>query len=130
MARVHEAPKADGSGLAGWQLDLAERFLLSELSCDFPVAQLAGRCGLSRSYFTRKFKVSTGLPPHRWLMLHRIRCAQEMLERTNESIAAIALSCGFADQSHLTRVFHAIVGTSPAAWRRQLQAGVLQRLRS
>ncbi len=122
MRAAHEAPKAIGRGLAGWQLDLAVRLLVSDLSSDFPVAQLASRCGLSRSHFARAFKTSTGQPPHRWLMNHRIQCAREMLERTNDRIVAIALSCGFADQSHLTRVFHAIVGTTPAAWRRQRKA--------
>ena len=31
-----------------------------------------------------------------------------------------ALACGFADQSHLTRVFTGRVGVSPGAWRRAL----------
>ena len=66
-----------------------------------------------------------GTPPHRWLLRQRVRRAGEMLERTDESISVIAASCGFADQSHLTRVFHAMVGSSPAAWRRQRKAGVV-----
>lgn len=114
--------KVAGRGLAGWQLDLAVQLLRSELSSDFPVAQLAQLCGLSRSYFARAFKVSTGLPPHRWLMRFRIQHAQDLLERTDESIAGIALGCGFADQSHLTRVFHESIGASPAAWRRRRRA--------
>jgi AraC family transcriptional regulator len=126
MPASHAAPKTTG-GLAGWQRDLAVGRLLSDLADDFPVAELAGCCGLSRSHFTRAFKASMGLPPHHWLMRHRIERAQDMLERTGESIAAIALNCGFADQSHLTRVFHATVGTSPAAWRRQRKAGVIPR---
>lgn len=126
MPASHAAPKATGRGLAGWQLDRAVRLLLKDLANDFPVAELARLCGLSRSYFARAFKVSMGLPPHRWLMRYRIQCARDMLERTNDSIAAIAVSCGFADQSHLTRVFHAITGTSPAAWRRQRKAGAVQ----
>lgn len=109
-------------GLAAWQLELASRRLASDLSADFPVAQLARLCGLSRSYFARAFKASTGLPPHRWLMHFRIERAKELLERGEESISTIALSCGFSDQSHLTRVFHAIVGASPAAWRRRRKA--------
>jgi AraC-like DNA-binding protein len=28
------------------------------------------------------------------------------------------VSCGFADQSHLTRVFSRLVGDTPAVWRR------------
>jgi len=124
MPASHAAPKAMGGGLAGWQRDRAVQRLLSERSGDCPVAELARLCGLSRSHFTRAFKASMGLPPHHWLMRHRIQRAQDMLERTGDSIAAIALACGFADQSHLTRVFHAIVGTSPAAWRRRRKAGV------
>ena len=34
------------------------------------------------------------------------------------SLAEVALACGFADQSHFTRVFTRTVGTSPGAWRR------------
>ena len=124
MSGSRQTPKSVGSGLVKWQLDLALRHLSSDLSADFTVARLAALCGLSRSYFARAFKVSMGLPPHHWLMHHRIACAQNMLETTNDSISAVALACGFADQSHLTRVFHAIVGTSPAAWRRRRKAGV------
>jgi AraC family transcriptional regulator len=35
-------------------------------------------------------------------------------------LAEIALSCGFADQSQLTRVFSRYVGLSPAVYRRAL----------
>lgn len=111
-----------GGGLAPWQVELALRLL----SRDFSVEELARRCGLSRSYFARAFKARMGLPPHRWLMRLRVERAQDRLEWTSESIAEIALNCGFADQSHLTRVFHTITGTSPAAWRRRRRAGVAQ----
>jgi AraC-like DNA-binding protein len=33
-------------------------------------------------------------------------------------LSVVALTCGFSDQSHFTRVFSRIVGTSPGAWRR------------
>jgi AraC family transcriptional regulator len=122
MPRAPPTPTAVQGGLAPWQVKLALRWLLHDLCADFPVGDIATLCGLSRSYFTRAFGVSLGLPPHRWLMRHRIQCAQEMLERTTESISAIAVSCGFSDQSHLTRMFHATVGSSPAAWRRQRKA--------
>jgi AraC-like DNA-binding protein len=36
-------------------------------------------------------------------------------------LSSVALSCGFADQSHLTRVFTREVGASPAAWRREVR---------
>ena len=125
MAHGQAGQKVAGGGLAPWQVDLAARRLMRDLCSDVPVGELAGLCGLSRAYFTRAFKVSMGTPPHRWLLCQRVRRAGEMLERTTESISSIALVCGFADQSHLTRVFHAITGTSPAAWRRRRKAGVV-----
>jgi transcriptional regulator GlxA family with amidase domain len=126
MAGVRDEPDTDERGLAVWQLDLAVRLLLDDLAVDFSVAELANCCGLSRSYFTRAFKTSMGLPPHRWLMCYRVARAGEMLEQSSAGVVQIALNCGFADQSHFTRVFHAIAGASPAAWRRQRKAGVAQ----
>jgi AraC family transcriptional regulator len=111
-------------GLARWQIELALRLLLSDSSSGHSIMQIATHCGLSRCYFEKAFKVSLGTPPHRWLMRQRIQRAGEKLEQTNDSVSSIALSCGFTDQSHLTRVFGAAVGSSPAAWRRQRKASV------
>ena len=116
--------KVSPGGLAPWQVELTLRHVLRDLCADFSVAELARRCGLSRSYFTRAFRISMGTPPHRWLLRQRVRRAGEMLEQTDECICTIALLCGFADQSHLTRLFHAHVGESPAAWRRLRRAGM------
>jgi AraC-like DNA-binding protein len=66
----------------------------------------------------RAFRESFGAPPHTYLMRRRMERAQDLMLSTETSIGQIALDCGFADQSHLTRLFHKIVGESPAAWRR------------
>ena len=44
--------------------------------------------------------------------------ARQLIEATDVTLAEIAMSCGFADQSHLSRVFLKTIGTSPGAWRR------------
>jgi transcriptional regulator GlxA family with amidase domain len=114
--------RASGGGLAPWQVALASQLLLRDICADIKGEEIASLCGLSRSHFAKAFKVSLGEPPHRWVVRERLRRAAEMLERTDESISAIAVSCGFADQSHLTRVFRTALGASPAAWRRRLRA--------
>lgn len=124
MPAIRSQRKAGSGGLAGWQRDLAVGRLLGDLTGELPVAELAGSCGLSRSHFSRAFKASMGTPPHRWLVRERVRRAADLLEGTDDSIAGIALACGFCDQSHLTRIFRAVVGISPAAWRRQRRAGI------
>jgi transcriptional regulator GlxA family with amidase domain len=124
MARAEAVQKMAGRGLAPWQVELTVRHLLRDLGADPSVTELADLCGLSRGHFAKAFKASLGLSPHRWLVHQRVFRAAEMLEQSGESVSAIALACGFSDQSHLTRMFHALVGASPADWRRQRRAGV------
>lgn len=110
--------------LAPWQVRRAIQLLISSISKNCSVATLAAACGLSRGHFAHAFRATTGVPPHKWLLLHRIHRAQEMMERTDECLAEIALSCGFADQSHFTRTFRSVMGRSPAVWRRERRSGV------
>lgn len=86
------------------------------------VAEVAALCGLSRGHFIRAFRMSVGETPYRWSRLLRIEAAQTALLNSDATIADIAAQCGFSDQSHLTRVFSAEVGVSPAAFRRTLRA--------
>ncbi len=74
--------------------------------------------GLSQWHFARAFKASTGLSPHRWQLNARIAKAQQLLLSGSMSQAQIALALGFAEQSHLCRVFKQMVGVPPAAWQR------------
>ena len=124
MQRVAEIQGNSVKALAPWQIRRAIQLLQAAISAGCSVETLAGACGLSPSHFAHAFKASTGVPPHRWLLLHRVHCAREMIECTNERLSAIALNCGFADQSHLTRAFRSVIGTSPAAWRRERRMGV------
>lgn len=56
-----------------------------------------------------------GMPPHRYLMEMRVTKAKQMLERTNISIADIAVICGFTHQEHFTRLFRRCHDASPGA---------------
>lgn len=105
-------------GLAAWQERRAKDALLAGIGGNIRLAELAALCGLSRSHFARAFKQSTGLPPHRWLLARRVERAQDLLLNSSLPLDRVAASCGFVDQSHLSRVFSKHVGQSPSAWRR------------
>jgi len=106
-------------GLAAWQERLAKEVLLQHLERGISVSQVASVCGLSRSHFTRQFKLSAGLAPLEWLRQQRILHAQRLLAERRLPLAAIALECGFFDQAHLSRVFTRAVGVPPLAWQQQ-----------
>ncbi|GKQ54359.1 AraC family transcriptional regulator [Bradyrhizobium sp. Ce-3] len=105
-------------GLAAWQAKQACERLEADLGGKTPLKQIAAEFDLSVSHFSRAFRISTGLPPHQWLLQQRIRIAKQLMAVRDLSLSEIAISAGFANQSHFTRVFSAIVGVSPAAWRR------------
>ncbi len=110
---------ARGSGrLAPWQERRAKAMIEADLGGELRLADLAQACGLSVGYFTRAFRRTAQMTPHRWLTHQRIEKAKGLLSRPEGTIAAIALECGFADQSHFTRTFGKWVGATPAAWRR------------
>ncbi|HIV71680.1 MAG TPA: AraC family transcriptional regulator [Candidatus Aquabacterium excrementipullorum] len=107
LSRLHEA--------------LAKDMLLAQGDGQTTVADIAQACQLSRSYFIRAFRDTTGATPHQWLVKQRVAQARGLLRDSALSLAEIAVSCGFSDQSHFTRVFARAEGTSPGQWRRRVR---------
>lgn len=103
--------------MTNWQLSRAREIISENLSGRISVAEVAFECGMSADYFSRAFRRATGLPPHQWLLHRRVQVAKALLEHEPISIAEVAFAAGFADQSHLVRVFGRIEGTTPSAWR-------------
>ncbi len=93
----------------------ARDFLHANLDRAVPLHELATIAGLRRRQLIAQFKARYGLPPHRYLLQLRIEAAKDLLEQ-GLPVAEVAAETGFADQSHLTRNFRAIVGTTPARY--------------
>jgi AraC family transcriptional regulator len=119
LDRVDEHGNAPSQRLARWQENVAKKLMTEDLACPPPLQSLASACGMSANSFARAFRGSTGLSPRQWLISFRIGRAQEMLADSALQLSAIALDCGFCDQSHFTRTFTQTVGMTPAVWRRE-----------
>ncbi len=85
------------------------------------LGDMAALVGLSPSHFARKFRHSSGLSLHRFVLRRRIRAALTLLREPSQPIAAIALDLGFSSQSHFTRLFSGLTGMTPARYRRQFR---------
>lgn len=84
--------------------------------CDPPtLAELATGAGVSRYQLLRHFGKAHGLSPHAWLQQQRVRSARSLIRR-GAPLVQVAAACGFADQSHVTRVFARHFGFTPGAW--------------
>lgn len=63
----------------------------------------------------RQFKKVTGLAPHGYLQTYRVIKAKEFISK-GLLLKDVAQLCGFADQSHLTRLFKRKVGVTPGQY--------------
>ncbi len=82
---------------------------------------MAEKCGLSTSYFSRKFKEQTGEKYIDVLTDIRVREAQRLLGTTDMSVAEIVEEVGYCDDKHFRRVFHKITGLNPLEYRKKMQ---------
>lgn len=106
------------ASLAPWQERKAKQMIEERLVEGISIAEIAKTLGISQSCFVRSFKRSSNYTPHQWLIMRRIDRAIELMRHTRSRIGDIAVSVGFADQSHFNRIFMDRMGVSPGAWRR------------
>ena len=82
-----------------------------------PVETLARRAHLSVPRFHAVFRQGTGTSPQQYILRMRIRKAQELLIRTDLSVAEIAASVGQPDALFFSRIFKKKCGVSPRQYR-------------
>jgi AraC-like DNA-binding protein len=90
----------------------AREYIEANFNESISLAKLGELTDLSPFYLHRVFREEIGMPPHAYQTQVRINRAKQML-RQRSSLAAVAVSTGFADQSHLTRHFQRLVGVTP-----------------
>ncbi|WP_341926908.1 helix-turn-helix domain-containing protein [Nocardioides psychrotolerans] len=83
------------------------------------VETLARKAHMSPRTFARRFRDETGTTPHAWVTSQRLQLAEEMLERTDNSVDQIADAVGFGNAATLRHHFTRVRGVSPQQYRRQ-----------
>lgn len=85
---------------------------------DLSLQEIADAAGISRTYFSKVFKDSTGEKYWDYLSRYRIEKAKELLLNTNLGQAQISESVGYGSEFHFSRKFKEIVGISPNRFRK------------
>ena len=111
----------------GWLAGLRDRFVGRALSFmhDEPaypwtVDELGRRIGLSRSALHERFNELIGQPPMQYLANWRMQVGAGLLRNTNATVASIAQDVGYESEAAFAKAFKRLVGSPPAAWRKQV----------
>lgn len=104
--------------LAPWQERKVLDHIGRRLDKSISNGDLAEIASLSIGHFSRCFKGSFGVSPREYVIRSRLERAKRLMRETPAPLSQIALDSGFADQAHMSRLFHAIVGSTPTRWRR------------
>jgi AraC family transcriptional regulator len=116
-------PQTNNRGASGLPKRVLRR-IIERMRCfgsDLSLPALANESGYSRVHFVRMFRAATGYSPHNYLLNLKLERARELLRNPSISLIDIALDCGFSSHSHMSRLFHKIVGVTPSAYRRSLR---------
>jgi len=89
------------------------------------IQQLANACRLSSSHFMRLFRERLGTTAHSFLEQMRMQQAILALKHTSQSIAIIALRCGFYDHSSFVKKFKKLTGNTPLKFRREHRDSII-----
>jgi AraC family transcriptional regulator len=82
------------------------------------LAEVAREVGHHPVHVARAFRRHYGTSIGAWVRRQRLERAAQRLMTTEDSVAMVAASLGFCDQSHFTRQFQRLFGRAPAAFRR------------
>jgi AraC family transcriptional regulator len=115
---INEELVRKSRGLSPRRLKAVLVYIRDRLDDALTLRDLAAIAHLSPYHFARRFKESTGLPPHRYIIARRIERAKHLLRGEEElSLAQVAAQTGFWDQGHFTRHFKRLVGVTPKRYR-------------
>jgi len=96
----------------------ARDYLHAHMEQDLGLDELAWASGVDRFRLSRAFKAAFGIAPHAYLVQLRLSRARQLLA-SGQPPARVAMTLGFADQSHMGRWFRRAYGLTPAHYRRR-----------
>ncbi len=82
--------------------------------------EMATRCGVKRTQFSKIIKQVTGYPPIQYLSRVRFEKACEILRNTDRSITDIAFDCGYGSSQYFSETFKKYVRMTPTEYRTML----------
>lgn len=108
------------SDYSATQIEAAKKILRNSIYSDIEMEDIAREVNMSYSWFRKKFKDLTGVPPALYLRELRLQEACRLLANTSMSIKEIAFRLNFGDASYFSNMFLRCLKMTPKEYRRRL----------
>lgn len=117
LSRLFDHLPCEGMGSIPATMELVRTRIDDAPADNVLLEELAVLAGVSQFQLIRGFKRLTGLTPHAYLVPRRLHHARIMISK-GITLSECAYAAGFADQSHMTRLFVRAYGFSPGNYAR------------
>jgi AraC family transcriptional regulator len=105
-------------GLSHPALVQAIDYIHEHLDEKLTVEAIASHLNLSVYYFCTLFTQSMGISPYQYVLQQRVERVKYLLKTSPLSLSEIAVSCGFNDQTQMSKHFRKLTGMTPKAYRK------------
>ena len=102
-------------------MKLAIGYIQSHLYEKLALDKICEEVGLSKYYFIRQFKKTTGMTPITFINSLRCEDAKKLLLHRKKSVHEIALQCGFENDSYFSKLFREYTGVLPTEFRSRVE---------
>lgn len=106
------------NGLRDKRLRQLIQTVVSRPEDEWNIEKMTVLANLSRAQLMRLFKQQTGISPHAFVNLIRLRQAAVLLRQTADSVLSVALNVGFQSETHFGKAFKKQYGISPGQYRK------------
>ena len=97
-------------------------FIAANLSSPLTTKTISEKFNYNETYFCRKFKKHTGQSATKYILLHRLEIACQLLRNKEKLVGDICSECGFSDFSYFSAAFKRIYGITPTRFRELLDS--------
>ena len=118
------AQEKRSAGIRDRYVRTALNFIEENYNKKIRVEDIAAKCGIDRSYFSKLFHQALGISPQRFLLEYRMTHACTLLQETELTISSVGEAVGYDNAMHFSRTFRALYGVSPRHWREQNRRAV------
>lgn len=116
---LREAPQVK-RGLSPLQARRVREFIEDNLDRNLSLADIAKVASISVFHLIRQFNETFGCPPYLYITHRRLERARRLIVGSDTPLKCIAASCGFSDQSHMTRLFRREFKITPGEYRKNV----------